>query len=64
LNIDASRRFVVPTVTRPDQSGTGSGRSNKASAVLKMAMFAPVPKAIEITAITANPGARPINRSA
>ena len=46
----------VPTVTSSLGRGTGSGLISSWSARLKMATFAPVPKAIETMAIAVKPG--------
>jgi PadR family transcriptional regulator, regulatory protein PadR len=46
----------VPIVMSSLGRGTGSGRSSSASARLNIATFAPVPKAIEMTAMAVKPG--------
>jgi hypothetical protein len=39
-----------------EASGTGSGLKTSASAMLKIAEFAPIARAIETIAVIANPG--------
>lgn len=43
-------------MTRRSGSGKGNGRSNTAFTTLKMAVFAPMPRASVITAMAAKPG--------
>lgn len=56
--ITGPRRTRDPTASSVSGCSTGSGRSSIASVTLNIATFAPVPNAIETTAMAASPGLR------